>query len=178
MRSYLSSALSLSLLLGISALALTACGSPVGKINKAQYWQRVSTSDATYMRGPKAQDMLNRDIARCVVELRELERIGMLRDTIPMDNSGRLLDPPAAALAGYDTPERQGALLSEHGDYFDFEGCMMAKGWERTAHLPFDIAIEARDQYLDSVERYQHNSRYGRDPMRTQESGEYKELNN
>lgn len=175
MRSHPLSAL---LLLTVSALALGACGAGAAKINKAQYWQRVSTSDATYQRGPKAQDMLNRDIARCVVELRELERIGMLRDTIPMDNTGRVLDPPAAALAGWDTPARHDSLLAEHNEYFDFEGCMRDKGWERVAHLPYDIAIEARDQYLDSVERYKHNSRYPNAPMRTQESGEYKDLNN
>ena len=48
-----------------------------------QYWQRVHTSSALYLRGPKAQQMLNRNIARCVVELRELERLGAVKNAIP-----------------------------------------------------------------------------------------------
>lgn len=112
-----------------------------------QYWQRVHSSSALYLRGPKAQQMLNRNIARCVTELRELERLGSVKDAIPEYADGLVLSTEEAELAGWDTPERDKELFAEHSDYIDFEGCMMAKGWERIEYVPFDIAGEARENY-------------------------------
>ena len=113
-----------------------------------QYWQRVSTSSAIYQRGPKAQQMLNRDIARCVTELRELERLGAVKDAIPEYAEGVVLSEDEARLAGWDTPERDQELFAEHSDYIDFEGCMLAKGWERVKYVPFDVAEQAQKNYL------------------------------
>ncbi len=88
--------------------------------------------------------MLNRDISRCVVELRELESLGSIKNAIPTDRSGKLLDPDEKSLAGNDTPERDGALLAEHTDYQDFESCMLAKGWERIKYVPYETAEKSR----------------------------------
>lgn len=103
--------------------------------------------------------MLKEDIARCVVELRELERLGAVRNAIPTDRHGRVLDPPEMdaeqerirkEMEDWDTPERKGQLYAEHSDYHDIEGCMLAKGWERTKFVPYEVDKLAKDQYLAS----------------------------
>lgn len=136
------------LLSGLAAGALVAACTPVEKPDPAsQYWQRVSASELIYTRGPKAQQMLNRDIARCVTELRELERLGQLRNAIPTDPTGRVLDPDEKALYGYDSVDRDGYLLLEGGEYHDFETCMLAKGWERIKHVPYDVSEDSWKSY-------------------------------
>jgi hypothetical protein len=139
-------------------MVLNGCESTV--IREFEFWQRVSASEAAYIQGPKAQQMLDRDIARCVVELRELERLGALRNTIPTDFAGRVLNPDETRMRDWDTPEREGDLLAEHGDYHDFEGCMLDKGWERVLSVPYNTADKARTNYLISHKEYKHYSRY------------------
>ncbi len=134
---------------------------------QGQYWQRVSTSSALYLRGPKAQQMLNRDIARCVTELRELERLGAVKDAIPEYAKGIVLSTDEAEMAGWDTPERDKELFAEHSDYIDFEGCMIAHGWERIKYVPFDVINQANENYKDT-----HTSYRNRDSKR-----EYKKQN-
>lgn len=133
----------------ISLIAAGACtpGKEIGNIDE-QFWQRVSVSDSIYMQGPKAQQMLNRDISRCVTELRELEKLGVLKNAIPTDIHGKTLDPDEKIMADWDSPERNKHLFSEHSDYTDFEGCMLEKGWERVEHAPFDVTRKGRDNYL------------------------------
>ncbi|GJL85225.1 MAG: hypothetical protein DHS20C02_10000 [Micavibrio sp.] len=138
-------------ILGLTVLlGLSACQSePKRDIDNSQYWQRVSASSATWLRGPKAQQVLNRDISRCVTELRELEKLGSLKGAIPADPHGRILDPDYETRAdGWDEPERMGAMFAEHSDYHDFETCMLAKGWERTKYVPYDVSEEAKMNYL------------------------------
>ncbi len=125
---------------------------------KGQYWQRVNTSSAIYLRGPKAQQMLNRNIARCVTELRELERLGAVKDAIPEYAQGVVLSKDEAELAGWDTPERDKELFAEHSDYIDFEGCMLAKGWERIKYVPFDVLEQANENYKDTHTSYRNTS--------------------
>lgn len=137
------------LVLILTLLLLGACESRV--IRSAQYWQRVSASEAAYIQGPKAQQMLHRDIAGCVTELQELERLGTLRNAIPTDVRGRVLGPDKRSLRDWDTPERTGALLAEHGQYHNFETCMLAKGWERVRFVPYDVEERARDTYFETV---------------------------
>lgn len=151
-------------LLGFSALiALGACTTGP-KIDGGQYWQRKSMSEAIYAQGPKAQQMLNRDISHCVVELRELEGLGSIKDAIPTDSHGRVLDPDETksadekALEDWDTPERDGHLFAEHTDYHDFEGCMLAKSWERIKYVPYDVAKGSRHTWFES------HIDYGSDP--------------
>lgn len=132
-------------------LALGACSSP--NIDNGQYWQRTSPSEAIYVEGPKAQQMLNRDISRCVVELRELEGLGSVKDAIPTDRNGKVLDPDEMdkdRLRDWDTPERDGYLFSEHKNFVDFEGCMYTKGWTRVKHVPYEVATKARKSWFQS----------------------------
>ena len=135
---------------GAAVMALAACNSmPPStakqlEMAKGQYWQRAETSSAIYQRGPKAQQMLHRDIAKCTYEVRELKRLGSLRASTPADpdSQGRVPDPstPEGRLAGWETPERDGYLYAEHSDFHDFETCMIASGWERVEYLPYDVA--------------------------------------
>lgn len=144
---------------------LAACSSePVNRqklISEPHYWQRSEASSAIYLRGPKAQQMLNRDISRCVTELRELKRLGAIRHVTPgeIDEYGLVPDPqtPRGALTEWDTPERDGYLRAEHMEFHDFETCMLDKGWERIDGVPYDIADESREDYIDAIvgEHYQ-----------------------
>jgi len=130
-------------LLAIAAiLAVSAC-SNAPNYNEAQYWQRTNVSETVYMNGPKAQQILNRDIARCVTELRELERLGMLKDAIPTDYHGRVMDPDKLEILDHDSPERDDHLFAEHTDYQNFSGCMESKGWHRIKAVPFDVSARA-----------------------------------
>lgn len=124
-----------------------------------QYWQRVHTASSVYLRGPKAQQMLNRDIARCVVELRELERLGAVKNAIPEYAKGVVLSEIEAELEGWDTPDRDAELFAEHSDYHDFEGCMLTKGWSRIKHVPFEVAEQSEKTYLKSHSLYR--KKYG-----------------
>ena len=173
----------LPLLSVFSLFILASCGTPTGNqlLNKGQYWQRSSVSDAAYTQGPKAQQMLNNDIATCVTELRELERLGQLRDAIPANpRDGRVLSSDEQALAAYEEPERVKYLLSEHGNYHDFETCMIAKGWERVKYVPYDVAHEARKNYMKNHVDYEYEppkTRYDYNDVQTQEDGKYADLN-
>lgn len=144
--------------------------------HKGQYWQRVNASSALYLRGPKAQQILNRAIARCVVELRELERLGSVRDAIPAYVDGIVLDPTEARLAGWDAPERDKELFLEHSNYIDFEGCMIDKGWERVKYLPFDEVEQADENYLKTHTDYRNNSRNVKSTKKSRK--DYDHLNN
>jgi len=164
-----------------SLLAITACTAEpqAGNLDHSQYWQRVSASSATYLRGPKAQQILNRDISRCVTELRELERLGTLKDAIPAHPSGRVLDPDEKRGAdSWDTPERDGHLLAEHTDYHDFDSCMRAKGWERIKYVPYDIDEEAKLNYLNHhVATRDSYTPAGKKGKSSTSSGDFDDLN-
>ncbi|MGH1376407.1 MAG: hypothetical protein ACRBCK_08675 [Alphaproteobacteria bacterium] len=164
------------LLLG---LALTFSSPVAAGVNddidqRGQYWQRVHTSSALYIRGPKAQQMLNRNIARCVVELRELERLGAVKDAIPEYAEGLVLSEEEARIAGWDTPERDKELFAEHSDYIDFEGCMLAKGWERIKYVPFDVYDQAQNNYKKTHTKYRDEYR---NPKKNKSSSDYSNLN-
>jgi hypothetical protein len=158
-------------------LALSACSWSVDDyLDTSQYWQRSEASSATYTRGPKAQQMLKEDIANCVFEMRELERLGGVRESIPTDKDGRVLDPPELEaerkrieqeLEDWDTPERKGQLYAEHSDYHDFEGCMLAKGLERTKFVPYEVDKLSKDQYLASHIGYQRHKDEYEESVRT-----------
>lgn len=167
-------------------LVLSACESrPVDKMDLLEaphYWQRAEASSAIYQRGPKAQQMLHRDISRCVTELRELERLGAIRRATPGETAedGTVPDPntPEGSMAQWDTPERDGYLRAEHLEYHDFETCMMAKGWERIEHVPYDVAEESREDYIEAItgEQYQTRTRQ-REPVIAEEEGDFEGVN-
>lgn len=145
--------------------------------NSGQYWQRVNASSSIYLRGPKAQQILNRDIARCVVELRELERLGAVKDAIPEYAEGIVLSEAEAHMAGIDTPERDDELYAEHADYSDFEGCMLEDGWERIKYVPFEQAAQAQDNYLSTHEQYRKQYNASKNGSATKSGGDYDHLN-
>lgn len=146
-------------MLCFSALAVTACETRP-KLEDAQYWQRKNATSALYLRGPKAQQTLHVDIATCVNEISEFERIAPLREAIPADtDNGKVpdLNTPSGSLKKWDTPKRDGAIYAEQFDYTDFEGCMTYKGWERVENLPYALADRSRQEYLNTIygEEYQ-----------------------
>lgn len=141
----------------LSALAVSAAGcTNIPRDQKAkhigQHWQRIEPDSALYLRGVKAQQALNRDIALCVNDVRNIVREASIREAIPADNdpAGNPPDPatPEGHLAQWNSPERDGYLLAEHSDYHDFEGCMHEKGWERPEELPASRELDARKKYL------------------------------
>lgn len=149
----------------ISSAALLTASACAPNVNKqiddqGQYWQRAHVSEAIWLQGPKAQQTLNRDIARCVTELRELERLGSIKNSIKTDLSGRVIDPDEKKMEDWDTPEHDKYILAEHTDYHDFEGCMLDKGWERVKYVHYDRAAQARQDYLDTHVDYKYRSRY------------------
>lgn len=157
------------LLAGTVMIALTAgCAGPEGlpraalKSNAA-FWQRANVSESVFMDGPKAQQMLHRDIARCVTELRELEELGSLRNALPAENSHYhdAGNREEQALAEWETPDHDGYLLAEHGNYHDFESCMVDKGWERVEHVPYDVAEKSRENYLQTIIGERYRTRIG-----------------
>ncbi|MBX2834013.1 MAG: hypothetical protein KTR28_03480 [Micavibrio sp.] len=129
-------------------VGLSACGTSRDNLKEAQFWQRTASSDALYMQGPKAQQILHRDIARCVTELRELERMGAVKNAIPAGVDGHVLTEEEQYLAEWDSPERNKDLFAEHTNYSDFEGCMDDKGWQRVEHVPYKTGIKGRNNYL------------------------------
>ena len=145
------------ILIASSFLALTACASGIN-VSGGHYWERTNMSDATYLRGEKAQRALNDDIARCVVDMREVERAEMIKNAIPSDPGSEGLDPDRKTLADWETPDHDGALLAEHSDYHDFEGCMLDKGWSRVDNMPYNVAEQGVVNY------YKANVNYGYDP--------------
>ena len=165
----------------VSIVAVTACtpGKEIGDIG-GQFWQRANVSDSIYMQGPKAQQMLNRDISRCVIDLRELERLGTLKDAIPTDFRGRTLNPDEQELYDWDTPERNKHLYAEHSNYTNFESCMEERGWERVEHVPFDVSRKGRENYLRAHVDYHEKSDEAKTKSRHQTSndiGDYSDLN-
>ncbi len=150
-------------LVSAPAILLAAC-QVTPKLEDAQYWQRKNATSSLYLRGPKAQETLHKDIATCVTEIDELERMAPLRAATPADTQdGKVPDPSTAEgrMKAYETPKKDGPLYAEHFDYTDFEGCMDFKGWERVESLPYVQADQARDEYLKNVYGYKYQSDTG-----------------
>ena len=152
-------------LCGAAILVVSACSSRPVEWEDASYWQRANVSESAYMEGPKALQMLHRDISRCVTEIHELEHLGTIRYATPSDKleAGRAPDPstPQGQLDQWETPERFGALYAEHSDYHDFETCMAYKGWERVEHVPYDVAERARQNYIENIIGEEKRSKTG-----------------
>ena len=142
----------------IAALMLTACVGHHGNIGalkrklaeRGDYWQRVDTTSAIWTQGPKAQQMLNRDISTCVAELSELVRLGEIKSAVPANPTDvASADSDARKnLMAFETPDRDGALLSSAQTYTDFESCMHVKGWERTMNVGGSTADRAATAYI------------------------------
>lgn len=127
---------SLSLCIGFGLiLTLSSCSSHPDK----QFWQRSNPSQSVYMRGAKAQQLLQRDIQNCVNELHELERLNQLDDPIPTSFDGYIKEADPATLYNIRVQGGDTALFSGATDYSNFDGCMYAKGWERIQNLPYSV---------------------------------------
>jgi hypothetical protein len=154
---------------------LTACSTA-----EPQYWQRTSASSQIYTQGPKAQHMLNRDLSQCVLEMKELERLGTLRNAGPvLDSNWRLKDPDQRKMSDYvDRPEYDGYLRAELLDYHDFDSCMEAHGWDRTKYVPFEVADRSRKNYLKAIHGENYQSKTGQyHDQNTPDKAEYGRLN-
>lgn len=161
--------ISLALILSATvSLALSACN-PVTdeylETKNAHYWQRTDASSAVYQRGPKAQQMLQRDIAKCVYQVRELQRLGAIRAATPgdVDIYGDTPEKTVekSRLRSQDTLERDGYLYAEQTDFHDFETCMNGNGWDRVQYLPYSTAVEARGNYLKTMREEERRSKMG-----------------
>lgn len=126
-------------LLSVSIIAI-AC-TPIDPIEDADYWQRTSASEAAHIRGTSAQSILNRNIAHCVAELEELNRLGQLN--APIERK------PALAL-----PQPDNHILNDLEYYDTFEECMANNGWERAITLNKNTIERADDSYKRNHIKY------------------------
>lgn len=146
-------------LVGIMTLSLSACsGGHSGTIGALKqklvrdgdFWQRTDATSAMWTQGPKAQQMLNRDISHCITDLSELVRLGQIKEIIP-ENSRDVAgaeNEAHANLMGFDSLDRDGALLVEAQQYTDFESCMHVKGWERVINVGGKTADRTSTTYI------------------------------
>ena len=148
-------------LLALSATTLVACDSRKVDFTSAQYWQRANASESVYQRGPKAQQMVQRDISRCVSELRELERLGYIKEAFPAPETEPNLKDEQITLSQWETPERDGYLLNEAATYYDFEECMDARGWERVEYLPYKTKVRSQETYVKALHDAQRKTKSG-----------------
>ncbi len=139
------------------------------------YWQRVNAAGSLHLQGPKAQQLLNQDISRCLQELDELKKLQAInrprskKDEYPAQRPAesstfhgkdiRHTDKTTEAMkmkeeAG-ESPDDE--IRAIHLPYKDLEGCMNYKGWERVDHVPYDIAEEDEEAYIKKIigRRYQ-----------------------
>ncbi len=160
----------------VSLLALAAC-STSPDIRGGHFWEQTDATEAIYKQGPDAQKLLDRNIAECVVDMRELESLKTVKDAIPAGGDSETLDADKRQLADWDTPEHDGALLAEHTDYQDFDGCMKAKGWQRSKYIPYETADTARHNYFLARVDYGYDPKEGKpESMKTPDS--FSHLNN
>lgn len=113
----------------------------------ADYWQRADDVSALYMTGPKAQHLLNADLASCVSETRELVRLGSIRNAEPPKTLG--MDP--SLRAGWNSPTRDGPLYTEYTPFQDFDGCMKTRGWARVDYVRPAVAQAATVNYTETI---------------------------
>ncbi len=142
-----------SFLCVVALMSTTACSTILSPVSEA-YWQRVEAASALRMKGPKAQQQLDEDIAGCVREIDELTMLGALRETLPPDTHAeyhKALDA-SGDLAYLDTPTRHKEKMVDHSDYHDFESCMRHAGWERVRYVRYQTAAGARNTYKATQE--------------------------
>lgn len=146
-----------SLLLLTTMLAVSGCTikhKPTGE----DYWQRIDSASALYLTGPKAQQILEQDIAGCVREIDELVRLEAVREDTPPETRTEYLKALEAARddAHWDSPSHLRDLRVDHRDFHDFDSCMKFKGWERVAYVRYPASQEAQrvKNELQGVRRY------------------------
>lgn len=148
------------LVTGLMLTGVAACSGNSTRhelIREAAFWQRANSSQAALMDGAKAQQMLERDIARCTTELYELEYLGTIDEAMTPEKT-RYRDPADdnRKISRWNVPDKDDFIRDQDG-YYTFQTCMRSKGWQRVEHHPYDKSFEARQDYLDTVigQRYQ-----------------------
>ncbi|NBX65762.1 MAG: hypothetical protein EBQ96_02065 [Proteobacteria bacterium] len=114
---------------------------------RADYWQRADRVSAEHMVGPQAQHTLHSDISRCVAEVREMVRLGSIRQAQPP--KGVPMDPELKS--GWGPVTRNGPLYMEYTPYQDFDSCMMTKGWARVDFVRPVVADQAAHNYNGTI---------------------------
>ena len=130
-------------------LTITACESThhSKKGMNDQFWQRADLTSALYLRGPKAQHTLHQDIASCVSEVKELSRLGTIRDANPPGG----VEMNVGLADKWQSPRGDGPLYTEFRDFHDFESCMNYKGWKRTNYVRPEQMENARTNYNTTI---------------------------
>ena len=134
----------------LSLMAMAAC-TPGNVIKERQfdasYWQRAEAVESLYLTGPKAQHQLNKDIASCVSEVKELVRLGSIRSAKPPQEVGT----NRAMRQGWNSVTRDGPLYTEYTDFQDFEGCMDYKGWARVHYVTPQQVEHSANVYNETI---------------------------
>ena len=115
--------------------------------DEGHYWQRSDSVSAQYLVGPKAQHQLNKDIASCVSQVRELSRLGSIRSATPPDD----IAMTGQMKSYWDTPRGDGPLHTEYLEFHDFESCMVHYGWARVNYVTPERAKEASYNYAETI---------------------------
>jgi hypothetical protein len=115
--------------------------------DNAAFWERTDNVSALYMRGPKAQHQLHKDISSCVSEVKELSRLGTIRDANPPRN----IEAHMGLAQNWQSPKGDGPLHTEFRDFHDFETCMNFKGWNRTNYVRPHTMDKARTNYNTTI---------------------------
>lgn len=132
----------------LTLVAISACAPKITKPEQnAAFWNRTNMSSALYMRGPKAQHQLHKDIASCVSETKELSRLGTIRNANPPAG----VEMNVGLADNWQSPKGDGPLYTEFQDFNDFEGCMNFKGWERTNYVRHDQIQKSRTNYRTTI---------------------------
>ncbi|MGH1397864.1 MAG: hypothetical protein ACRBCT_01490 [Alphaproteobacteria bacterium] len=127
----------------LSTLTILSACNAMPKTDAPDYWQRVSASEAAHIRGASAQSILNRDIAHCMTELKELVRLGEIK--IPQPEPTHPLMPAA---------QKDTNLLDNHAAADNFQSCMENNGWERTITLNKATLERASHSYYSNHVKY------------------------
>ena len=115
--------------------------------DNAAFWERTDNVSALYMRGPKAQHQLHKDISSCVSEVKELSRLGTIRNA----NPPRGIEANVGLAENWQSPKGDGPLHTEFRDFHDFETCMNFKGWNRTNYVRPQTMDKARTNYNTTI---------------------------
>ena len=141
----------------LSVILVAGC-TPKKKKMADAYWQRVEAQSALYLRGPKAQQQLEENIASCVRQVDELVELDALRETTPPDTRSAYHTALKASgdLDYFETPTRYKDMMVSHSDFHDFESCMRSKGWERVKYVRYQQATSAvrAHKMTDNIRKY------------------------
>lgn len=137
------------LLLALCTASLAACESTkrTSFEQESDFWERSDSVSSLYLRGPKAQHQLHKDIAACVAEVKELSRLGTIRDANPPAN----IEMNVNLAEKWQSPGRDGPLHKEYRDFHDFDSCMAYKGWKRVSYVKPEQIDQAKQNYRTTI---------------------------